>query len=199
MDFVAQRTLLALLRRHYVVPTQEYFCNRLGHLGSFDLHGRIAWWRLEAATEGAVAILNGRPPFVLFTDRLAGWRAVPPRRRNTPVRVGSLGEAIETIRERSHFRDGTTYKDNYYVTDATLAWFLCFCHHDDWHLWLPAHFAQRPAWRQWRRQTGARWEPRRLVPAKSPGRERKTAHFVLERPRARSAPGSSARAAHRGR
>jgi hypothetical protein len=66
-------------------------------------------------------------------------------------------EVLQLIREKSHFRDGTKYKDNYYVADARLRWFLCFCHHDGWHLWLPNGTVQKPAWRRWRRQTGARW------------------------------------------
>ena len=158
MGLVAQRILRARLRRLYVVREGGYFWDSLDSLGSFDLHGRVAWRRLEIAAESAVRLLRGRPPFVLFTDRFAGWREVPSRRRNTPIRVDSLVEALRMIREQSHFRDGTAYEDNYYVADVTLGWFLCFCHHDGWHLWLPAHLAKRPAWRQWRRRTGARWE-----------------------------------------
>lgn len=165
MNFLAQRTLRARLRKNYVVREGQYFSDSLDSFGSFDLHGRVAWRRLEVATVSAVLVLRGRPPFVLFTDRLAGWRKVPPHRRNTPIQVDSLVEVFRTIREQSHFRDGTRYEDNYYVADARLSWFLCFCHHDGWHLWLPEDVAQRPAWWQWHRRTVARWEQPRSVSA----------------------------------
>jgi len=157
VDFLAQRTLRAKLREQYVVHKGRYFWDSLDHLGSFDLHGRVARRRLGAATESAVLLLRGRPPFVLFTDRGGGWRDVPRSRRRTPILLDSPAEALRVVWTQSHFRDGSKYEDNYYLADATLKWFVCFCHHDGWHLWLSEHLANRPAWRQWKRRSGAAW------------------------------------------
>jgi hypothetical protein len=91
----------------------------------------------------------------LFTDRLAGWAQAPKGKRLSPIQCDSIAEALTIIRERSHFRDGTTYEDNYYLCDRTLQWFMAFCHHDGWHLWLPTKAAARRLWRRWQADTGA--------------------------------------------
>lgn len=155
MEFIAQQTLRQMLKQRYLVPGRGYFWDALEHLPSYELHGRLSWRRLTAASEAAAQLLRLRRPLVLFTDRIAGWRQVPDRRRRSPIRVGSLAEALTTIRERSRFRDGTTYEDNYYLCDRTVRWFMVFCHHDGWHLWLPKRAVTQRAWRRWQVRTGA--------------------------------------------
>jgi hypothetical protein len=94
-------------------------------------------------------MLDGGPRFVLFTDRLAGWRSVSERRRKSPVWTEAVEEALVWVRTHSHFRDGTAYADNYYLCDRSLDWFVVFCHHDDWHLWVTAGISRRPAFGPW--------------------------------------------------
>jgi hypothetical protein len=98
-------------------------------------------------TQSLVTTLCGGPRFVLFTDGLAGWRSVPERRRKSPVSTEALDEALTWVRAHSHFRDGTTYEDNYYLCDQSLDWFVVFCHHDDWHLWVTRSVSRRPSFR----------------------------------------------------
>jgi len=155
MEFIAHQPLRQRLKQRYPAPARGYFWDALEHLPGYELHGRLSWRRLATASESAAKLLRARPPFVLFTDRLAGWAQAPTRRRRSPIRFGSIAEALTVIRERSHFRDGTTYADNYYLCDRTLRWFMAFCHHDGWHLWLPRRAASRPSWRRWQTETGA--------------------------------------------
>lgn len=155
MEFIAQQPFRQTLEQRYPVPARGYFWDALEHLPGYELHGRLSWRRLATASASATQLLRARPPFVLFTDRLAGWRGAPKGRRWSPVRVGTLAEAFAVIRERSHFHAGTRYVDNYYLCDRTLGWFMAFCHHDGWHLWLPKRAVTQRSWRRWRAQIGA--------------------------------------------
>jgi hypothetical protein len=114
------------------------------------------------ATTAAVQLLRARPPFILFTDHLAGWKKMKTqthkRRRWSPVELDSVDEALALIHTRSHFRDRTDYADNYYLCDQTLRWFICFCHHHGWHFWLPKAMTQRPAWQDWQSAPGAQMQ-----------------------------------------
>lgn len=156
MEFIAQQALRRDLKRRYKVPTRDYFWDALDHLGQFNLPARAAWRRLTDATASVIAALGGRPPFVLFTDRLAGWRDVAKRHRRSPVRSSSLEEALAFLQQRAHFRDPRAYEDNYYLCDRSLAWFIVFCHHGDWHLFVPPSVTQRQRFRRWQVQAGAR-------------------------------------------
>lgn len=157
MEFFAQQALKETLKRRYRAPGRGYFWDALSHLGGYELHGRLSWRRLDAASVAALKLLGARPPLVLFTDRIAGWRGVPERRRWSPIRFDSPEDALWAVRERSHFRDNTTYTDNYYLCDRTVRWFMVFCHHDGWHLWLPKKEAVRRSWRRWQVRVGAGW------------------------------------------
>jgi hypothetical protein len=157
MRFVAQRALHETLKLRYRAPARSYFWDALGNLGSYELHGRLSWRRLDAASATALKLLGAKPPLVIFTDRMAGWRDVPKRRRWSPIRVDGPEDALQVVRQRSHFRDKTTYADNYYLCDRTARWFMVFCHHDGWHLWLPRKEGMRRSWGRWQVRVGAGW------------------------------------------
>jgi hypothetical protein len=155
LDFVAQQAIRQMLKRRYPAPARGYFWDALAQLHMYELRGPLSWRRLAEALESAAELLPARPPFVLFTDRLAGWRRVPKQRRRSPIRVGSLAEGFAIIREHSHSRDGTTREDNYYLCDRSLRWFMAFCHHGGWHLCLPKRAATQRPWRRWRTRVQA--------------------------------------------
>jgi len=157
LEFSPQKELLSKLRRLYVVE-RGYFYHSLCYLDEFDLHGRVSWKRFEEACLTAIPVLGAGPPFILFNDRIAGWRGVPRKRERSPIRSGSFVEALGIIRLMSHFRDGTTFADNYYIANRSMRWFMCFCHEAGWHLWIKTGLGSSLPWRRWRRQTGARWE-----------------------------------------
>ena len=160
MRFITQQSLRRMLKERYPNVVQGYFWDTLEHLSEFDLHGRLSWRRIASTSISAVQLVRAQPPFVLFTDRIAGWLQAPKRRRWSPVRFDSLDEALTFICTRSHFCDGTAYEDNYYLCDGTLEWFIAFCHHDGWHLWLPRSIASRPSWREWQTKMDVkRFEP----------------------------------------
>jgi hypothetical protein len=155
MEFIASRPFERQLRQRYQPRAGGYFYDAFDHFSEYALHGRLSWRRIATASESAVKLLRARPPFVLFTDRLAGWSRAPKGRRRSPIRCNSLAEALTVLRERSYFLDGTTYVDNYYLCDRTLQWFMTFCHHDGWHLWLPIEARANRSWRRWAVDTGA--------------------------------------------
>jgi hypothetical protein len=155
VKFIASRPFQRQLKQRYQPRAGCYFYDGFEQLAEYDLHGRLSWRRIATASESAITLLRARPPFVLFTDRLGGWSRVPKGRRRSPIRCNSIAEALAVIRERSYFRDGTSYADNYYLCDRTLHWFMVFCHEDGWHLWLPPKTAARPLWRRWQVDTGA--------------------------------------------
>lgn len=156
MQFIAQRLLRRKLKEQYPALAPGYFWDALVHLPSYALHGRLSWRRIAATSVSAVQLLPARPPFILFTDHIAGWSQVPKRRRWSPVQLGSLDEALTFIRTRSYFRDRTGYVDNYYLCDHTLQWFISFCHHNGWHLWLPRNIASKPSWHRWQAKNGCK-------------------------------------------
>ena len=166
MEFIACRPFQRRLKQRYQ-PRGGYLYDAFDHLTEYHLHGRLSWRRLATASESAVKLLRVRPPFVLFTDRIAGWSQAPKGRRRSPIRCGSIAEALTVIRDRSHFRDGTSYVDNYYLCDRSLHWFMTFCHHDGWHLWLPRSAAARPSWRRWQIDTCAAVTRRRQRPSRA--------------------------------
>lgn len=154
--FIAQQPLRRALRQRYLVPTHAYFWDALDQLRHCYLHGRLSWRRIATLSESSVQLLAARPPFILFTDHMAGWLKAPKRRRWSPVQLGSVNEALTFIQTRSHFRDGTLYEDNYYLCDHTFRWFIAFCHHEGWHLWMPTSTASKPSWRRWQTRMGVR-------------------------------------------
>jgi hypothetical protein len=148
MRFLTQTAVRSMLRRRYPAARPGcYFWDAFGELPSFQLSARTPFRRLAGVVESLVTTLDGAPPFVLFTDRHAGWRAVPKRRRRSPVSTQTLDEALVWVRARSRFRDGTTFADNYYLCDRSLDWFVVFCHHDDWHLWVTRGISRRRSFR----------------------------------------------------
>jgi hypothetical protein len=155
MRFIAYRPFQRQLKQRYQPRSGCYFYDAFDQLAQYDLHGRLSWRRVASTSESAAKLLRAKPPFVLFTDRLAGWRQAPNGRRRSPIRCDSIAEALGVIRERSYFRDRTSYADNYYLCDRSLLWFMTFCHHDGWHLWLPTKAAASPLWRRWQVDTGA--------------------------------------------
>lgn len=153
--FIAQRPLRLALEQRYGLP-DGYFWDALEHLPEYQLHGRLSWRRIAAISSSAIQLLRARSPFVLFTDHGAGWSQVPKQKRCSPAQFNSPDEASTFVRIKSHFRDGTSYEDNYYLCDSTLEWFICFCHHDGWHLWLPKRATLKAAWPRWQRKMGVK-------------------------------------------
>lgn len=155
MQFVPSRPFFRALRSAYASKSEGYFWDALGALQEFVIGARVSRKRVEAAARTFVATTRSKPPYFIFTDRLAGWADVPERWRKSPAAFQSLDDVVNAIRRHSHFRGGTAYADNYYLTDSAFTWFFVFCHHDDVHVILPPPRARVKAVRAWLAATGA--------------------------------------------
>jgi hypothetical protein len=162
MELIAQRPLQQALKARYIVKNSGYFYNALDHLSTFDLSSRVSRLRLAEATRSAVRALAGRPPFTIFTDRLAGWRGAN-QRRWSPIQIMSADEALCVIKERAFFRDAEGFADNYYLCDRSLRWFVVFCHHGDWHIFVDLSVTRQRAFKSWRAQSAVRSAERRQI------------------------------------
>jgi hypothetical protein len=149
MELIAQRRVQQALRTRCTVANSGYFYNSLDHLSSYDLSSRVSWLRLEDVTLSAIRALAGRSPFTIFTDRKAGWRGAK-HRRWSPIRITSAHEALCVIKERAFFRDPEGFADNYYLCDRSLRWFIVFCHHGDWHIFVDPSATRHSTFKSWR-------------------------------------------------
>lgn len=127
--------MLASLRRKYPdAGSVGYIYNSID-LPQRALGPRTGLARLLRVTQRVVRRLSSSR-LILFNDRIAGRKGVSRRRRDEPIQVAPH-ETLRILTKHMFFRHPTRRADNYYVTDATLGWFIVLCHEDDWHLLAP--------------------------------------------------------------
>lgn len=156
MRFLPTRNFFKALRLAYPGPTEGYFWDALSELPHFVIGERVSRRRINVAALELIRMRRAKPPFYIFTDCLAGWRGVAERRRKAPAEFASVAEALDAITNHSHFRGGTSYADNYYLTDAEFSWFIVFCHHNDVHVMLHERAVKAKEFTLWAQRSGAK-------------------------------------------